>query len=487
MHITSLPSPYGIGTMGVEAYRFADFLKQTGQHYWQILPINPTGFADSPYQSFSTYAGNPYLIDLDMLYRQDLLCKEEYADLDWGSDPCVVDYGKVYENKFNVLKKAVARAKDLDLPGYTVFYEQNRWWLDDYAVFMAAKQAHGMREWTLWQEDGLRQYEADAVAKFAAEHEAERSFWQYVQYLFYQQWNQLKKYVNDLGIQIVGDIPIYVSGDSADVWAQRENFHFDDKSEQIWYAGVPPDYFSEDGQFWGNPVYRWDYMHETGYKWWVDRLRFLKDVYDVIRIDHFRGFEAYYVIERGEKTARNGQWVKGPALEFFDVIHNKLGELPLIAEDLGFLTEEVHKLRRMTGYPGMKILQFAFDEKESSDYLPHKYEYNCVVYTGTHDNNTLLGWMDEVGGTDVQHATEYCALTEKEGYVWGMIRMMYASVANLCIAQMQDFLELPGSARMNMPSTVGGNWCWRAEKEYAKPTLINKIKRMVKLYGRYYA
>jgi 4-alpha-glucanotransferase len=484
MHITSLPSPYGIGTMGVEAYRFADFLKQTGQAYWQLLPLGPTGFADSPYQSFSTFAGNPYLIDLDMLYSRGLLEKEEYTSLDWGGDPLAVDYGKVYVNKFHVLRIAARRSKDLEQPGFSAFCEANAWWLDDYAVFMSAKQEHGMREWTLWKEnEPLMRHEARAVAEFARQFPGDIYFWKFIQFLFYDQWAGLKSYANSLGVKMIGDIPIYVSADSADVWARRQDFLFED-CEQTCCAGVPPDYFSEEGQLWGNPLYRWDRMKEDGYGWWVSRMRFLSRQYDMIRIDHFRGFESFYAVRRGAENARRGEWIKGPGVQLFDFFRNQLGDFPIIAEDLGFLTEEVHLMRRMTGYPGMKILQFAFDDSESSDYLPHKYDYNCVAYTGTHDNATLCEWFEDADKRECEYAREYCALNGREGYVWGMLRVLYAGVSNLAMAQMQDFLELPGSARMNTPATVGGNWVWRAEKDYAKPQLIKKIWRMVNLYGR---
>ncbi len=484
MHITSLPSPYGIGTMGTEAYRFADFLKATGQSYWQVLPVNPTGFGNSPYQSFSTYAGNPYLIDLDMLCELGYLEKEYCDGLDWGEDAEKIDYGKIFAHKFDVLKRAAKNAREKEMPGYEDFCESNGWWLVDYAVFMAAKQQNGMHEWTLWEDEALRRHEPEAVGNFADQHSEEVFFWQFTQYIFHMQWDKLKEYVNSLGLMFIGDIPIYVAGDSADVWSARHNFCFDEELKQIWSAGVPPDYFCEDGQLWGNPVYNWDHMRQNGFEWWMSRLSFLSKVYDVIRIDHFRGFESFYVVDSSEETARNGKWIKGPGSEFFDVLKSRLGDLHIIAEDLGFLTEEVHEMRRRTGYPGMKILQFAFDNSEESDYLPYKYEYNCVAYTGTHDNTTLKGWVEDTDAETIEYAKEYCALTEKEGYVWGLLRNVYSSVANLCVAQMQDFLELPSTARMNEPSTVGGNWCWRAPADYDRQELIHKIKRMVRLYGR---
>jgi len=484
MHITSLPSEYGIGTLGVEAYRFADFLSAASQKYWQILPVNPTGFADSPYQSFSTFAGNPYMIDLDMLSERGFIKQSDYSGLDWGNDPLSVDYGMVYLNRFKVLRKAAQNTDVESVEEYRLFCEKNSWWLDDYAIFMAAKYENDTLPWYEWKDEGLRLHEPDAVKAFEKEHEEDVEFWRFTQYLFFEQWGKLKEYVNGLGIKIIGDIPFYVACDSSDVWAERSLFCFDDDHQPSAFAGVPPDFFSEDGQFWGNPVYDWEYMKRDGYEWWTNRLKHMCMLYDVIRVDHFRGFEAFYVIDRHSKSAVNGEWRKGPGEDFFNVIARKLGRLPIIAEDLGFLTPGVHELRKGAGYPGMKVLQFAFDSKEESDYLPHNYEHDCVVYTGTHDNTTITGWFEEADKEDVAFAVEYGALTKEEGYNWGILRLMYESVGNVAIAQMQDFLGLPGSARMNTPSTIGNNWRWRVGRDYYEPELVHKIGRMVRLYGR---
>ncbi|MDL2238072.1 4-alpha-glucanotransferase [Christensenellaceae bacterium OttesenSCG-928-K19] len=484
MHITSLPSPYGIGTMGKAAFEYVDFLKACGQGYWQILPLNPTGFGDSPYQCFSTFAGNPYLIDLDLLREQGLLKKKEYEGLDWGSDPESVDYGKVYNNKFKVLAVAAGRARLIENKKYNKFCRKNEWWLHDYARYMAIKGRNGMRSWMEWEDEGLRLHKADKVEAYAEKHEEDVHFWMYIQFLFFEQWGKLKRYANEKGVKIIGDIPIYVAPDSADVWAGRKNFLFDDDHSFSCYAGVPPDYFCEDGQFWGNPIYNWDHMKKNNYDWWIKRLVHLESLYDMIRIDHFRGFQSYYSIDRNETTARNGQWREGPCMDFFGEVKKQLKDFPIIAEDLGFLTPEVHAMRQKTGYPGMKVLQFAFDPKGESDYLPHKYEKNCVVYTGTHDNTTLAGWLDEAGKDELRFAARYGAFTKKEGYCWGMLRLMHSSVANLAIAQMQDYLELSADARMNTPATFGKNWRWRVKPGYAKPALAKRIRRMVRLYGR---
>ncbi|HBU13181.1 MAG TPA: 4-alpha-glucanotransferase [Clostridiales bacterium] len=484
MHITSLPSPYGIGTMGKAAYEFIDFLKESGQKYWQILPLNPTGFGDSPYQCFSTFAGNPYLIDLDMLCEQGLLNRKEYDSLDWGDDPSTVDYGKVYLHKFDMLRLAVKRALGMESTEFQRFCGENEWWLHDYAQFMAIKGRAGMRSWMEWEDKGLKLHRVQHVEEFAKQHEEDILFWKYVQFIFFDQWGRLRKYANEQGIRIIGDIPIYVAADSADVWAHRKNYLMDSDHFFSCFAGVPPDYFCLEGQLWGNPVYNWEQMASDRYSWWIKRLKHMESIYDMIRIDHFRGFESYYAVDRNETTARNGRWHKGPHMDFWNEVKKQLESFPIIAEDLGFLTQEVHDMRAQVGYPGMKVLQFAFEPGVESDYLPHKYEKNCVVYTGTHDNTTIVGWFAEAEEEQVRFAAEYGALTKEEGYDWGMLRMMHASVANLAIAQMQDYLALDGGARMNTPATFGTNWRWRARAGYARPELTEKIKRMVKTYGR---
>lgn len=482
MHITSLPARYGIGTMGRAAYEFVDFLAQAGQKYWQVLPIHPTGFGDSPYQSFSTCAGNPYLVDLESLCGKGLLERSECEELDWGEDPGQVDFEKIFANKFKVLQKAFNRGFDPNNPDYREFLERNEAWLADYAVFMAVKEKNGMRPWKNWEDEKLVRHEREAVR--AAEAEGNVDYYKYIQYLFFGQWKALKAYANDCGVSLIGDIPIYVAEDSADTWGNREMFHFTADNDSACVAGCPPDFFSDYGQYWGNPLYNWDYLKETDYGWWIRRLENLGQMYDMIRIDHFRGFEAYYSIEYGAKNAKGGRWVKGPGMDFFAQVKKRLPGLSIIAEDLGFLTEEVHALLAETGYPGMKVLQFAFDSGSGNAYLPHNYIKNCVVYTGTHDNDTIAGWFLNTSEKEVAYAKKYGALTREEGCNWGMIRLAYSSVADLAVVPMQDFLNLPSSARMNTPATLGGNWTWRADQDYISDGLAQKIRELADRYGR---
>jgi len=482
LHISSLPAPYGIGTLGLEAYRFADFLKRTGQRWWQILPIGPTGMGDSPYQSFSTFAGNPYFIDLDLLQKDGLLQKSEYESLDWGNNPESVDFGRVYENRFSVLKKAAARVTFGS--SFSDFAEANAAWLNDYAAYMAIKSSQGMRPWTLWNDTALKHYDEKAVKQFCGQHPEEVLFWKCLQYLFFSQWNALKGYVNSLGIGIIGDIPIYVAQDSADVWAHRDMFLFDKTGEPTFVSGCPPDPFSATGQIWGNPLYDWAHMKKDGYGWWLDRLVYMSGVVDALRIDHFRGFESFYVIDQKERDARNGRWVQGPGAGFLKEVRYALGDFPIIAEDLGYITREVYELRAASGYPGMKLLQFAFDSREPYNYYPHTYERDNVAYTGTHDNNTLAGWFNDLPEQDLSQAVRYANLSREEGYVWGILRLMYSSVADVAVAQMQDLLELPAWARMNTPSTTGQNWRWRMKDGYENEALEQRLRETVALYER---
>lgn len=484
MHLTSLPSPYGVGTMGKAAYEFADFLQQAGQTYWQLLPVGPTSYGDSPYQSFSTYAGNPYLIDLDLLAEEGLLFPEDYQDRDWGQDPEAVDYGALYNNRFAVLRRAYERGKQIDQKAYRRFEKQNQAWLDDYALFMAIKSHFDMKAWYQWPDKGIRLHKKKSMEQYASLLKDEISFWKYVQYLFFSQWRRLKKYVNGLGIRLFGDMPIYVALDSADAWANPEVFWLDKERKPVCVAGCPPDYFSETGQLWGNPLYNWKYLKETHYGWWMDRIRHASKIFDVTRIDHFRAFHNYYAIPFGAENAVKGEWKKGPGMDFFRTLRHSVGDIPIIAEDLGFLTPGVHRLLKQTGYPGMKILQFAFDSGEENNYLPHNYDANSVVYTGTHDNDTTAGWFAAAKAADRNFAAQYCRLTKTEGYHWGLIRTAYASVSFLAIAQMQDFLGLPSRCRMNIPSTAQGNWQWRMKAGAATPALAKKIRKLATLYGR---
>lgn len=484
MAISSLPSPYGIGTLGAQAGAFVDFLQAGGQSCWQILPIGPTSYGDSPYQSFSSYAGNPYFIDLDELAAEGLLKPEEYQNLDWGDDPERVDYQRLYTLRFPVLRLACGRLWEREREAVEAFCRENGAWLEDYALFMALKDQHGGKSWQEWPR-GERLRHPAALERARRRLEKEVRFWKGVQYLFFRQWRGLKGYANERGISILGDLPIYVSGDSADVWANPEQFQLDGEGRPTEVAGCPPDGFSEDGQLWGNPLFDWDRMKEEGYRWWLGRIAFQFTIYDSLRIDHFRGFDSYYAIPYGDKTARNGRWRPGPGIDFFRTVRQQLGKKDIIAEDLGFLTPSVRRLLRQTGYPGMKVLEFAFDSRDTgSDYLPHCYTPHCVVYTGTHDNDTIQGWMASAPRKDVAFAKEYLRLNRREGYHWGMMRAAWASAADLAVMQMQDLLGLGSQARMNIPSTVGSNWMWRALPGSDSPALARRLHREMKVYQR---
>ena len=482
MHITSLPGPYGVGTMGKSAYSFVDFLKKAGQSYWQILPLTPTSYGDSPYQSCSTFAGNHYLIDLDMLVKEGLLKEEELTAIEWCDRENKVNYGTLYNNRLKVLRLAFNRFESNE--EFLRFCRDNDDWLSDFALFMALKDANDGKSWYQWDED-IKVRKPDAMRKARLKLWKEISFYSFVQYLFYKQWTALCAYARKNGLQIIGDVPIYVPLDSADVWSNPELFQLDEELTPTAVAGCPPDAFSDDGQLWGNPLYRWDLMAEQGYSWWINRLAAAGKLYDVIRLDHFRGFEAYWSIPYGDKTARGGKWIKGPDMEFVQAIKKNLPKLKLIAEDLGVLTDEVIALRDESGFPGMKVLGFAFDSREPSDYLPQAYLPNSVCYTATHDNMTTRQWFDTASEEAVEYAVEYMALTEKEGYVWGVIRTALSSVSDLCVIPMQDFLDLGEEARMNFPGTLSdANWSWRAEKDMITDTLALKIGKLTRLYNR---
>lgn len=482
MHITSLPGPYGVGTMGEYAYKFVDFLKQAGQRYWQLLPLNPTGYGDSPYQSCSTFAGNHYLIDLKMLVDLGLLKKSELDGIEWCQSKTRADFGRLYRSRLNVLRKAFDR-----FPGneeFTDFQEKNDRWLPDFALFMALKDANGGKPWYQW-EDGLKFRQADCMEKARAELAQDIRFYCFVQYLFHQQWCALREYAHQNGIRIIGDVPIYVPYDSVEVWKDPRLFQLDETLTPVVVAGCPPDAFTEDGQLWGNPIYRWDAMASDGYRWWMTRLAAAGQWYDVVRMDHFRGLEAYWAVPYGDETARGGQWVKGPGMDFIKAIQSTLPALNMIAEDLGFLTPEVLELRDESGFPGMKVLQFAFDSREPSSYLPHSYIPNTVCYTGTHDNMTMRQWFESATPEAVEYATEYMHLSGKEGLVWGTIRMAMASVSDLCIVPMQDYLNLGEEARMNFPGTMSdANWTWRMDSGKCTAPLAEKIYTLTELYGR---
>lgn len=485
MHIASLPGKYGIGTFGKEAYEFGDFLKKAEQKYWQILPLGQTSYGDSPYQSFSAFAGNPYFIDFDILQQDGLLEKEDYCNVNFGNNSEVIDYAIVFIEKMKVLRKAYKNFKRNKLKDLEDFEREEAFWLDDYALYMSVKSTFNLKSWQFWDND-IRLRKEEAITRYKKEFSDEIAYWKFLQYEFFKQWNALKNYVNKLGVEIIGDIPIYVAEDSADVWSNPQAFLLDKKTlKPLKVAGCPPDIFSETGQLWGNPIYDWKYIEKTGYRWWVDRIKQSLKIYDVLRIDHFKGFESYWSIPAGDKTAEFGEWVKGPGIKIFDAIKNELGDVNIIAEDLGTLTEDTIKLRNNTGFPGMKILEFAFDSDSDNPFLPHNYEKNFIAYTGTHDNDTVRGWIETTGGKkQVEKAIEYLSLNKEEGYNWGFIRGIWSSVANVAIAQMQDFLNLGNETRINLPSTIGENWRWRAKEDVFTDELASRIYKLTKTYGR---
>lgn len=482
MHISSLPGETGIGTLGKEAYRFVDFLKKSGQTFWQVLPLCPTGYSDSPYQSFSTLAGNPYFIDFDVLYENRLLNKDDYIKIDWGNNPEKIDFNKLYENRTDVLRKAFNHF--IPDKKYEEFCQLNAFWLDDFALYMSLKDFFDGKPWNEWSIE-LKTRKKDAITKAKIQFESDIEFYKTIQYFFFEQWQNLKEYANENGVKIIGDIPIYVAGDSADVWSNPNQFLLDEDCNPIEVAGCPPDAFSEDGQLWGNPLYNWEYMKKDGYSWWKKRIEHLCKMCDVIRIDHFRGFESYYCIPADSTTAKIGEWRKGPGIDFFREIERDLGKKDIIAEDLGYLTPAVKKMLKQSKYPGMKVLQFAFDTDEENDYLLHNFTKNSVAYTGTHDNDTVIGYMTKTASRkNRKRAREYLRLTRKEGYNWGFMKAVWSSNSDTAIVTMQDLLGLGNEARMNYPSTTKGNWQWRAKEDYINDELAEKVKYYTSLYQR---
>ena len=483
--VASLPSKYGIGCFSKEAYDFIDKLKEAGQSYWQILPLAPTSYGDSPYQSFSSFAGNPYFIDLETLIEDGLLTKKECDACDFGSDPKKIDYGKIYEERFPLLKLAYERSDIHGDPDFEKFVRENAGWLEDYALFMAVKQCFGGASWSEWAED-IRKRWGYSMDYYKREYAENIEFYKYIQYLFHVQWKRLKAYANENGIQIIGDIPIYVAFDSSDAWANPAMFQFDGENMPIAVAGCPPDAFSATGQLWGNPLYKWDYHRQTDYDWWCRRIDHCFKLYDVVRIDHFRGFDEYYSIPFGDLTAENGHWEKGPGMDLFRALNRRLGEKQIIAEDLGFLTPTVRQLLKDSGYPGMKVLEFAFDATQSSAYLTHKYQENCVVYTGTHDNQTLQGWYKTLDSAGKRFAVNYLgnAWTPVSEIHWDYIRLALRSVARLAIIPFQDYLGLGDEARINEPSTLGKNWRWRMDPKAFTPQLARRCRQLACWYGR---
>ena len=481
--IFALPSKYGIGCFSIEAYEFIDMLKRAGQKYWQILPLCPVGKGNSPYQSFSTYAGNPHFIDLGALIAEGLLTQEECDEFTCGEEPTKVDYQAIYATRKILFEKAYSRFCVDE--GFGNFTRDNGYWLEDYVLYSALKAVHNGKAWTTWSE-GLRDRHPSVLQEKREELADELQYHRFLQYKFYQQWQRLKAYANEMGIGIVGDIPIYVAFDSADTWANPMLFQFNENNEPIAVAGCPPDGFSATGQIWESPLYSWEYHRETGYQWWGQRMQHTFTLYDVVRIDHFRGFESYYSIPYGDETAEFGHWEKGPGIEFFNTLKERLGEMNVIAEDLGLLTDEVRQLVAETGFPNMKVIEFAFDAGSDCEYLPHTYYENCVVYTGTHDNDTLVGWMRSMSEYTKGFSDRYFDMSKKneEEKAWTFIRATLASVANGAIIPMQDYLCLGSEARMNTPSTVGNNWEWRLKQGQINAELLDRIKDLTDIYGR---
>lgn len=484
--ISSLPSKYGIGCFSKDAYNFVDGLKKAHQHYWQLLPLGPTSYGDSPYQSFSTFAGNPYFIDLEKLVNEGLLKQEEIDECDFGDNERYIDYEKMYYSRYDVLRNAYERFDFENNTEYKRFEEENAFWLSDYALYMAVKDYFEDVPWSEWDED-IRLREPSAMKYYSEMLVTDIEYYKFLQFEFDKQWMELKVYANSQGIEIIGDIPIYVAFDSADCWANPELFQLDDKNVPIAVAGCPPDAFAADGQLWGNPLYRWDYHKETGFKWWISRIAGVLKWYDVVRIDHFRGFDEYYSIPFGEKTARNGKWVKGPGIDLFNAIKEALGEVSIIAEDLGYLTDTVIELVKNTGFPGMKIIQFAFDSRETSNYYPYTYTPNSVVYTGTHDNDSIQGWYDSISESDKENAIEYMnnEETHRSDIHWDFIDQALGSVSNMAIIPIQDYLGYGSDSRINIPSTIGTNWRWRLLNDDITDELLSEIAKHTDMYGRY--
>lgn len=545
LHISSLPSKFGIGTLGKEAYKFADFLKRSKQKYWQILPIGPTGFGDSPYQSFSTFAGNPYFIDLDFLRDYGLLKKSDYENIEWcalsvtplfvrgalcatdkeheylksthalidktqnfefyrprgvasvpvkkiknlraslKNDSGFVDYKKIYENRFKVLRIAFynfLRGSYLKEEFENFIAENN--WVHDYALFMALKSHFNMASFIFWP-DEIKRKSGEILKKYKIDLKNDINFFEFIQYIFFKQWKTLKSYVNSLGIRMIGDLPIYVGLDSTEVFFNRENFLIDENYIPSFVAGCPCDSFAPNGQIWGNPLYNWDYMKKDGYSWWIERIKYLFDLFDVIRLDHFRGFESFFCIPYGDKTAKNGFWKKGPGIDIFNALKREIPQISIIAEDLGFLTDEVKNLLDSSGFPGMKVLEFAFDSDSKNDSLPHNYKKHSVIYTSTHDSSTVMGWIKTANFNELKFLSKYIGINCKNISNWDLIRLVYRSVSNLVIIPMQDWLSLDDRYRMNIPSTTENNWRWRLHKNYDQDgVLSSKISELVNIFGR---
>ncbi len=483
--ITALPSPYGIGTMGKAAREFVDFLADAGQTFWQILPIGPTGYGNSPYQSLSSYAGSTYLIDLDDLISDGLLTKEEVNAVKWGKDPEHTDYGILYNERNQLLRKAAERLALKHPNEYLEFLRTEGHWLKDYAVFMALKDHFDGKPWMQWPQE-LRRHDSEAVRIKAEECRNDVIFYERVQYLFFRQMKAMKKYANDSGIQIIGDLPFYIAADSIDVWSHPEQFQMNERNEMTFVSGFAPDGGNPKGQKWGNPLFDWDRMRQEGYRWWIDRIAHQSRMYDMIRIDHFQGYQSYFAVPANDPDASNGHWRQGPGLEVFRAMEQRLGKLQIIVEDLGMLTPEFMAMVRESGYPGMKILQYAFDPNDpGSVYMPFQYDHNSVVYTGTHDNDTLMGWKkDKNQAARISRAQAYLGLNKEEGFTWGMLRAAYSTASDLAIVQMQDLLELGSEARFNDPAGKTPAWTWRCLPGVFTKELAARLKEKMLLYCR---
>ncbi len=481
--VFSIPGKYGIGDLSKEAYYFVDWLKKAGQHYWQVLPTGPTSYGDSPYQPLSSFAGNPYFISPEMLYEDGLLTEEELSSLERPEHYWYIDYGDIYESRYAALRKAFSRfVPDAD---YARFCASNAYWLDDYCLYRTIKSVSDEKIWLEWDEP-LKKRDNAALDKFRRIHAEEIRFFSFLEYEFDTQWSRLKKYANDNGIEIIGDIPIYVSMDSSDAWASTGLFSFDKDLNPVHVAGCPPDAFTPDGQLWGNPVYKWAAHKKENYTWWKSRIRKCFERYDVLRIDHFRGFESFFVIPASDKTAVNGWWEKGPGMDFFNSVADELGEDRVIAEDLGYLTPEVHQLLKDTGYPGMKVIQFAFDDSRRSYYLPQYYDKNCIAYTGTHDNQTLVAFLEDMRGWDRSFARDYlCHLSDNnQDAAWEIISLVMRSTAKTVIVPLHDYVCLGREARINTPGSEMGNWKWKAERWMISDDVAERIRRVTDLYDR---
>lgn len=483
MHVSSIPSKHGIGDFGTTTYDFIDFLAKAKQKIWQILPLGITGYGDSPYQSVSAFAGSPLYIDLQLLINRGFITEEDIDRQLISEQVEKVDYEQVKQLKYGALRKAYQKGFAVDRQAIEQFAADQADWIEDFCAFMAIKQLIDPSVWQMW-DNAYKQYSKELVERIKHEHADEYWFWAFTQYHFFEQWSQIKAYANDKNIEIMGDIPIYVSGDSVDIWANPRLYAVDDEYNLTVVAGCPPDAFSDTGQLWGNPIYNWQAMREDDYSWWVARLKHSFATFDIVRIDHFRGFDAYWQIPASSDTAAVGEWVDGPGQHLFERLKHHLGDKPIVAEDLGFMTQRVTDLRQAMGYPGMAILQFAFNSAGDSDYLPHNVDKNCIIYTGTHDNDTMVGWIQKMSQDEFNYAFDYLRMSQDEGFAWGFIRGAWASCANTAIAQMQDFLELPNSARMNIPSTLGDNWNWRVKPEALNDTLAQRIAKLTQLYSR---